>query len=244
MSIPYLPFTYFFNHNNDIPSTTLYLLTYKTTHTLFNLSHHIIMLYNSILMALTATQVLAQDQYNSDVLSSYMSVVAGSTPEPSPTVVPYVTTGSDGQTTTISSADESGNTSTQTDTSTTAMPNESVNYDSTVSSAATSEYTSEYTSDYTSYYTSDYTSSAATSDYTSDYTSSAATSDYTSSAAITGTENYQSESSSSSSTSANAGQTATPLSPPIAWQHIKYRANTDKCLAVFDTSGNPNTPVV
>ena len=184
--------------------TRLLSLAYKTDHTLSSLSYPINMLYNSIIMALTASQVLAQNPYNSNVLSSYMSIIAGSTAEPSPTVAPYVTTGSDGQATTIN-PNESGNASAQTDPSTTALPNDSVNYDSPASSPATG-------------------------DYTTDYTSAAS-------------EGSSQSGPSSSSSSFPPAPSASLSNPPI-YLHIKLEKDPTKCLAIFDTSHQFNTPVM
>ena len=184
--------------------TRLLSLAYKTDHTLSSLSYPINMLYNSIIMALTASQVLAQNPYNSEVLSSYMSIIAGSTAEPSPTAIPYDTTGSDGQATTIN-PDESGDTSAQTDLSTTALPNDSVNYDSSASSPATG-------------------------DYTTDYTPAAS-------------EGSSQSGSSSSSSSLPPAPSASLSNPPI-YLHIKLEKDPTKCLSIFDTSHQFNTPVM
>jgi hypothetical protein len=159
------------------------------------------MFYNSILLALTAMQVLAQDQYIPDDSSDYGATIEGTTADPSPTAASYVPIQSDG---TPSNDGASNNTSNGTDPSLIANPSIPVNNDSAASSVVTSLYTSD-------------ASQAGSS---------------------------ASDSPSTSSISANSGQTATPPSTPEAWQHIIYKADTSKCLAVFDTSGNANTPIV
>lgn len=159
------------------------------------------MLYNSILLALTAVQVLAQDRYTPDAPSDYGTTIEGTTADPSPTAAPYVPFQSDG---TPSNDGASNNTSNGTDPSLIANPSIPDNNDSVVSSVVTSVYTSD--------------------------------------ASQVG--GGASQSPSASSASANSGQPTTPPSTPEAWQHIIYKADTSKCLAVFDTSGNVNTPVV
>jgi hypothetical protein len=200
MSTPYLPFTTFLNHADELPQIVVHLHT-RLTHTLNSLSYHITMLYNSTILALTAVQVLAQDQYIPDDSSDYGATIEGITADPSPTAAPYVPIQSDG---TPSNDGASNNTSNGTDPSLIANSSFPVNNDSAASSVVTSLYTSD--------------------------------------APQAGSS--ASQSSSTSSTSANLGQTTTPPSTPEAWQHIIYKADTSKCLAVYDTSGNANTPVV
>jgi hypothetical protein len=159
------------------------------------------MLYNSIILALTAVQVLAQDQYIPDDSSDYGATIEGTTADGSPTSSPYAPIQSDG---TPSNVGASNNTSNGTDPSLIANPSIPVNNDSLISSVVTSVYTSD--------------------------------------ASQVG--GGASESPPASSASANSGQTTTPPSTPEAWQHIIYKADISKCLAVFDTSGNANTPVV
>jgi hypothetical protein len=200
MLTPYLPFTTFLNHADDIPQIVVHLHT-RLTHTLNRLTYHITMFYNSIILALTAVQVLAQDQYTPDDLNDYGTTIEGTTADPSPTAAPYVPIQSDG---TPSNEGASNYTYNGADPSLIADTSIPVNNASAASSVVTSLYTSD-------------ASQAGSS---------------------------ASQSSSASSASANSGQTTTPPSTPEAWQHIIYKADTSKCLAVFDTSGNVNTPVV
>jgi hypothetical protein len=200
MSTPYLPFLDPINRDNDILHTALHLHKEPITSSL--VYRNIIMLYNSILVALTAMQVLAQDQYNSDAPSDDTTAIEGSTAEPSPTVAPYVSDNSDG---TLTSDGASHNTSYETDSSVTAISSSPDDNESTASSMMSSLYTSD--------------------------------------ASQVGGSTAES-SSASSSASANPEQTTTPPSTPVAWQHIKFKADPSKCLAVFDTSGSANTPIV
>ena len=159
------------------------------------------MFYNSIILALTAMQILAQDQYTADAPSDYGTTIEGTTADPSPTAAPYAPIQSDR---TPSNDGASNYTYNGTDPSLIANSSIPDSNDSVVSSVATSLYTS----------------------------------------GVSQAGSSPSEPAFASSASANSGQTTTPTSTPEAWQHIIYKADPSKCLAVFDTSGNANTPVV
>jgi hypothetical protein len=142
MSTPCLPFTTFLNHADDIPQIVVHLHT-RLTHTLNRLAYHITMFYNSILLTLTAMQVLAQDQYISDTPSDNTTAVEDTTVDPSPTTAPYAPIESDGEATDVGASD-GGYTSNVTDPSATGISGVSDNGDGAASSAGTSNYTTEY----------------------------------------------------------------------------------------------------
>jgi len=96
-------------------------------------------------------------------------------------------------------------------------PNGSGSYDSEPSSAATSEAVTEYSP-----------SSSSSSESTSSTGSAVETSQTASSSTLASTESSPS---------------APPTNPPVYF-HIKYAADSSKCLGVFDTSHQNNTPVV
>ena len=162
------------------------LNTYILTHSL-KLHIHITMLYPTILLALTAIQVAAQDANptsEGDVQFTAPTAIAEGI-----TLVPV----------------DIGD------------PNGSGSYDSEPSSAATSEAATEYS-----------TSSSSSSESTSSTGSAVETSQTASSSTLASTESSPS---------------APPTNPPVYF-HIKYAADSSKCLGVFDTSHQNNTPVV
>jgi hypothetical protein len=217
MFTPYLPFTDFLNHDDDILSRSNSHT--RLIHTLNSLSYHFIMLYNSILVALTAVQVLAQDQYIPNDSSDYGTTIEGTTADPSPTASPYVPIQSDG---TPSNDGASNNTSNGTDPSALAVSYVSVNGDSAVSSAPTSNYTSNYSTAYSTGYSTGYTSPAA-----SDASSQS---------------QYSSTPSSYPAWVEPPAPSVPPSNPPV-YLHIKFEKDKNKCLAIFDTSHQDNTPV-
>jgi hypothetical protein len=196
-------------------------LTYKTTHSLNSLSYQFTMLYNSIILALTAVQVLAQDQYIADDSSDNTTAVEGIA-DPSPTTAPYVPVEFDGGAT-DTGAGNGGYTSNVTDPSASAI---SVNYGSAASSAGTSNYTTEYYSA---------PSSAATGGYTAAYTSPAASD-------ASSQSEYSSNPSSIPAWVESPAPSVPPTNPPV-YLHIKFEKDPTKCLAIFDTSHQDNTPV-
>jgi hypothetical protein len=218
MSTPYHPFTDSINHHNDIRLTAVYLHT-RQSHTLNNLSYHITMFYNSIILALTAVQVLAQDQYIPDDSSDYGTTIEGTTADPSPTAASYVPIQSDG---TPSNDGASNDTSNGTDPSAPAVSYIPVNDDSAVSSAATSNYTSDYSTAYSTGYSTGYTSPAA-----SDASSQS---------------EYSSSPSSYPAWFEPPAPSVPPSNPPV-YLHIKFEKDPNKCLAIFDTSHQDNTQV-
>jgi hypothetical protein len=166
------------------------------------------MFYNSIILALTAVQVLAQDQYIPDD-SSDGATIEGTTADSSPTAAPYVSVPSDGEATSTGASD-SNNTSNMTDPSATGISGVPVNGDSAASSAATGAYTSYYTS-------------PAVSDAGSQ-------------------SEYSYNSSSTSGYIVPPAPSVPPTNPPV-YLHIKFEKDPTKCLAIFDTSHQDNTPV-
>ena len=177
------------------------------------------MFYNSILLALTVMKVKAQDQYIPDTPSDYGTTIEGTTADPSPTGVPYVPIQSDG---TPSNDGASNNTSDGTDPSAPAVSYVSVNGDSAVSSDATGNYTSNYSTAYTTGYSTGYTSPAA-----SDASSQS---------------EYSSSPSSYPAWIEPPAPSVPPTNPPV-YLHIKFEKDPNKCLAIFDTSHQDNTPV-
>jgi hypothetical protein len=218
MSTPYLPFTDSIKHHNDSRLTAFYLHT-RQSHTLNSLSYLITMFYNSIILALTAMQVLAQDQYTPDAPSDYGTTIEGTSFDPSPTAAPYVPIQSDG---TPSNDGASNNNTNGTDPSAPAGSYVSVNGDSAVSSAPTSNYTSNYSTAYSTGYSTGYTSPAA-----SDASSQS---------------QYSSTPSSYPAWVEPPAPSVPPSNPPV-YLHIKFEKDKNKCLAIFDTSHQDNTPV-
>lgn len=181
------------------------------------------MLYNWVLMALIANQVLAQDEYDTGYSSDYIPDVSGDTAYAEPTEPPYVAPDSDGA---VISDATSENTTNATDPSATVVPLRSANDDTAAQSDVTSEYASSVLdpSGSTNY------DSAATAPIPSDYPSDVS----------------QASPSTSNSTSINPQATteSPPPSTPQVYMHIKWEKDTSKCLAIFDTSHQDDTPVV
>ena len=82
-------------------------------------------------------------------------------------------------------------------------------------------------------------SSAATSEAATEYSPSSSDSSSPTGSAV----EISQTASSSTLASTESGPSAPPTKPPVYF-HIKYAADPSKCLGVFDTSHQNNTPVV